>query len=258
MILAILQARMTSSRLPGKVLRPIVGKAMLAHQIKRIEPSALIDKLVIATSTDGTDYPIEKLCRDLEIECFRGNLDNVLDRYYRAALKHKPEIVVRLTGDCPLADHRVIDGAIQFFLENDFDYASNSLEPTFPNGLDVEVFSFNALERAWKEAELPSEKEHVTPYIYNHRDKFKVGQYKQETDMGDLRWTVDEPRDFEFVTRVYEELYEGKPEFSTDDILDLLRRKPELLQINSGIIRNEGYLKSLMEDKAFRKDKKDA
>jgi len=256
MILAILQARMSSSRLPEKVMRPIVGKAMLAHQIERVNRAPLIDRLVVATSSDSSDEAIEILCKDLRIDCFRGSLDNVLDRFYQAAIAYRTEIVVRLTGDCPLADPEVINGAIQYYLDNDFDYVSNGLEPTFPDGLDVEVFSFEALERAWKEAELPSQKEHVTPYINANPDKFKIGHFKREPDISGLRWTVDEPRDFEFVTRVYEELFRGNPKFGTADILELLDRKPELLKINSDIKRNEGLIKSLLKDRVFKSDGK--
>ncbi len=254
-IIAILQARMTSSRLPGKVLRQIVGKPMLWHQINRVKRAREYDRLIIATSSDPSDDPIAELCRELKTECFRGNLDNVLDRYYRAAQNYEPDFVVRLTGDCPLADPEVIDAAVRFTVENGFDYASNSLEPTFPNGLDVEVFTFAALEKAWKEAELPSQKEHVTPYINRQPDKFKIGHFKQRNDLSYMRWTVDEPRDFEFVSAVYDALYHENPNFNTEDILELLRCRPELTEINGNIERNEGFKKSLKLDEEFKKNR---
>ncbi len=253
MILAILQARTSSSRLPGKVLKPILGKAMLAHQIERVLRSRLMDKLVVATSLDQSDDPVEQLCREQGTDCFRGSLDNVLDRYYQCAVNYNPETIVRLTGDCPLADPVVIDGTIQYFLDNSLDYVTNGgAKPTFPDGLDVEVFTFEALKSAWKYATLPSEKEHVTPYISRQPELFKIGIYKNKTDLSGLRWTVDEPSDFEFVTRVYEELYPGNAEFTTQDILNLLERRPELSLINSGIERNEGLKKSLLQDKLIR------
>ncbi len=253
MILGILQARTSSSRLPGKVLKPILGMAMLAHQIERVLRSCLIDKLVVATSNDQSDDPVEQLCREMNVDCFRGSLDNVLDRYYQCAVNYNPETIVRLTGDCPLADPVVIDGAIQYFLDNSLDYVTNGgAKPTFPDGLDVEVFTFEALKSAWKNAILPSEKEHVTQYINKRTDIFKNRIYKGKVDLSGLRWTVDEPRDFEFVTRIYEELYPKNPEFTTEDILKLLERRPELSLINSGIERNEGLRKSLLQDKLIR------
>lgn len=256
MILAILQARMSSSRLPEKVLRPIVGRPMLEHQIKRINRARLIDKMVLATSTDPSDDPLERFCVKTDTDCFRGDLDNVLDRFYRAAKKYNPEHIVRLTGDCPLTDPEVIDATIQYYLDNDFDYVSNSLQPTFPDGLDVEVFSFAALEQAFEEAELPSEKEHVTPYINRNPGLFKIGNYSNTENLSGLRWTVDEPRDFEFVTQIYEALYEAKPHFLTADILQILKDNPELAAINSDIERNEGLKKSFAEDERHKKDEK--
>jgi len=257
MILAVLQARMSSSRLPGKVLKPILGKPMLAHQIARVQRSKLIDKLVVATSTDASDDPIGILCRKMGVDCFRGSLDNVLDRFYQCAKKFKAGSVVRLTGDCPLADPEIIDNTISYFLKNGFDYANNcGKETTFPDGLDLEVFTFEALETSWNKARLPSEKEHVTPYITKHPEVFNLGLYKGVEDFSDLRWTVDEPRDFEFVTRIYEILYPESPSFNTQDILDLLKRNPEIMKINAGIERNEGSKKSLKQDEEYLKNAK--
>ena len=252
--LAILQARMSSSRLPGKILKLIVGKPMLSLQIERTMRARLIDQLVIATSTDKSDDPVEQLCRQLSVACFRGNLDNVLDRYYHAAKQYRPEIIVRLTGDCPLADPLVIDGAIQYFLDHGLDYVTNcGSESTFPDGLDVEIFTFEALKTAWENAQLPSEKEHVTPYIRNRQDRFKTGIFKGKPDRSHMRWTVDEPKDFEFVSRIYQELYFANSEFDTSDILDLLNKKPELMNINASIGRDEGFQKSLKIDEEYRK-----
>ncbi len=249
MILAILQARLSSTRLPGKVLKPILGRPMLEHQIERIRRSRLIDRLMLATSDDPSDKPLELLCSRLNIACFRGSLNNVLDRFYQAAVTIRPEHVVRLTGDCPLADSKVIDSTIRHYLDGGFDYASNALEPSFPDGLDIEVFRFSVLETAWKEASLPSQKEHVTPFIYNQPERFRLGSYKEDRDLSGKRWTVDEPRDFQFVEKIYETLYPKNPNFDMHDILKLLEQCPELEAINTDIERNLGYKKSLAEDK---------
>jgi len=252
MVVAILQARFSSTRLPGKVLKSILGDPMLLHQLRRIKRSTLIDSLVVATSLDTLDDDIEQLCLRNDIKCFRGSLNDVLDRFYNAAKKFNAKVVVRLTGDCPLTDSSVIDKVIQYYLDNDFDYASNAVDSTYPDGLDVEVFSFEALEQAWKYANLPSQREHVTPFI---RDNFKVGEVKNKIDLSYLRWTVDEPEDFEFVTKIYEMLYESNQNFGFQDVLNLIVKNPELILINSKFERNEGYKKSLIEDEFYKKEK---
>ena len=254
MILAILQARTSSTRLPGKVLKPILGRPMLSLQIERIQRSKKIDKLIVATSNERSDNDIGNLCINIQIPCFRGSLDDVLDRFYQTATQYKPEHVVRLTGDCPLIDPEIIDKVINFYFEGDFDYATNSMDPyTFPDGLDVEVFRFTVLEKAWHEALLPSYREHVTPFIRQHPEMFKVGHYKNEVDLSHLRWTVDEPEDYEFVSQIYKELYPQNPTFITEDILELINRKPSLLEINSHVERNLGAKKSAEADKLFLK-----
>lgn len=254
MILGVLQARVSSTRLPGKVLRPLLGKPMLQCQIERVRRAKLIDKLIVATSTDSSDDAIEEVCRRGGIACHRGQLQDVLDRYYQAAKSYRPAHVVRLTGDCPLADPDLIDRVVRFYLNGRYDHVSNGGEPpTFPDGLDVEVFPFSALEVAWREAGLPSEREHVTPFIYNHPERFRVAQYANDVNLSHLRWTVDEPEDFELVNIIYETLYPAKPDFSTADILSLLEQRPELKTINTQYRRNEGYAKSRREDALFLK-----
>ena len=248
MILAILQARVSSTRLPGKVLKPLMGKPMLFREIERIGRASSIDQLLVATSNDASDDPIAELCRENGTLCYRGNLEDVLDRYYRTAKEFDPEHVVRLTGDCPLIDPEVIDQVIQFYLEGAYDYASNTVTPTFPDGLDVEIFGFSCLQAAWREARLPSQREHVTPFIHQQPERFSIGCLKREPDLSNMRWTVDEAEDFEFVTQVYEALYPNKPSFAMADILLLLKSRPELLTINERFQRNEGYLKSLVRD----------
>lgn len=248
MILAILQARVSSTRLPGKVLMPILGKPMLIRQIERVKRAGLIDGLLVATSRDASDDPIEKLCLENHITCYRGKLDDVLDRFYQAAKPLRPDHMVRLTGDCPLIDPHLIDQVITFHLQEGFDYTSNTVEPTFPDGLDVEVFRFSCLERAWEETKLPSQREHVTLFMYRHPERFRIGSFKNGTDLSPLRWTVDEPPDFEMVTRVYEALYPSNPEFSTEDVLALFEKNKWLKDVNAGYQRNAGLQKSLLED----------
>lgn len=252
MIVAVLQARATSSRLPGKVLKPILGTPMLAHQIARIRRSKRIGTLVLATSADGSDDPVAALAASLGIECFRGSLEDVLDRFYRAAVSHRPEHVVRLTGDCPLADPDVIDRAVALHLESGADYTSNCLEATWPDGLDVEVCRFAALEQAWKEAALPSQREHVMPFINRQPQRFRIVHLKDAVDRSAMRWTVDEPDDFEFIRRVYEALHPANPAFGTADVLALLERDPDLAALNARFPRNEGLEKSLEKDRTLQ------
>jgi spore coat polysaccharide biosynthesis protein SpsF len=247
-MVAVLQARASSSRLPGKVLRPILGQPMLARQIERILRAKNIDEVVVATSTDSSDDPLVEICRNAGISCFRGSLDDVLDRVFIAARSRAANDIVRLTGDCPLADPAVIDHVIEAYRASGADYASNTLQPTLPDGLDVEVASFLALQRAWADARLPSEREHVTPYLYVHPELFRLHPVQWPTDLSSLRWTVDTAADFEFVTAVYENLYPTKSAFTMDDVLRLLDSRPDLLAINQGHKRNEGFLKSRARD----------
>lgn len=251
MILAVLQARVSSTRLPGKVLLPILGAPMLARQIERVRRSRRIDRLVVATGDGAEDDAVAGLCEGIGVECFRGSLHDVLDRFYRAAAPHRPRHVVRLTGDCPLADWTVIDRAVDFHLEGGYDYASNALEPSWPDGLDVEVVRFEALETAWREARLPSEREHVLPFVHRRPERFRLGSLRDATDLSGLRWTVDEPADLAFVSRVYEALYPADPAFGTEDVLRLLRERPEISALNRGFERNEGMRKSEAADAAF-------
>ena len=248
MVLAILQARVSSTRLPGKVLKPILGQPMILRQFERIKRAKKINHFLVATSIDQTDDQLADLCAENGIPCFRGNLEDVLDRFYQAAKPFSPEHVVRLTGDCPLADPQLIDEVISFYRQGDFDYVSNTVEPTYPDGLDVEVFKFDCLKQAWEEARLPSQREHVTPFIHQQPAKFKIGCFKNSVDLSFLRWTVDEPLDFELVTKIYEALYLRNPGFTTKDILAFLDEYPDLKFINTHFQRNEGLLKSFRED----------
>jgi spore coat polysaccharide biosynthesis protein SpsF len=252
MILAILQARLSSSRLPGKVLKPVLGKPMLLHQIERLQHSKMIDKLVVATSVDGSDDAIEEMCINNGVEVFRGSLNNVLDRFYQCAKQYNPDYVVRLTGDCPLADWQIIDSMAQYYLDEELDYIATSLK--FPDGLDAEIMTMKALMEARKNATLPSELEHVTQYIDKNPNKFKNEHFNFDKDLSHIRWTVDEPEDFFLVEKIYQALYKDNPLFLTNDILNLLDEQPELTKINDNFIRNEGLEKSLQEDERFLKN----
>jgi len=239
-VVAILQARMSSTRLPGKVMKPILSRPMLARQLERLRRCAALDGLVVATSDRADDDPIAALCAEEGVACFRGSLADVLDRFTQCARKYKADHVVRLTGDCPLTDPAMVDELVRFYLEHDFDYAANCRPPTLPDGLDAEIFTAAALEEAWREARDPFEREHVVPYIIRRPERFRMGNWVWPEDLSGLRWTVDEPEDLAFVTRVYEALYPVKPDFGFADVLALLAEHPELADMNSRFERNEG------------------
>lgn len=249
MILAVLQARVSSSRLPGKVLKPILGEPMILRQIERLRRARRIDRLVLATSVDASDDALADVVAKAGIEVSRGSLTDVLGRFVKAAAPHRPEWVVRLTGDCPLADPEVIDAAIEATLSAGADYGSNTLEPTYPDGLDVEVVRFAVLQALAAEPRSAAEREHVTLSVYRQPERFRLHSVKQAQDLSSLRWTVDEPQDFALVERIYQELYPSNPAFNTADILALLARKPELASLNTGRQRNEGLAKSLAAEK---------
>ena len=249
MITAIIQARMSSSRLPGKVLLPLLGQPMLARQVERTRRARELDAIVVATSTDPSDDPIAACCSSRGIAYERGSLDDVLDRYYQTALKGRPDRIVRLTADCPLIDPRVIDAVVAFAVTGRYDYASNTIESTFPDGLDVEVFTFSALETAWQEALLPSEREHVTPYLKN-APGIRRGNFRGDKDLSHHRWTVDEPEDFALIEQVFEALYPEQPDFGLSEIIALLARRPELARLNAQFVRDKGYRNSLAADRS--------
>ncbi|MBO6899849.1 MAG: glycosyltransferase family protein [Rhizobiaceae bacterium] len=246
MIAAVLQARASSRRLPGKVLKPILGKPMLQHQIERILRANLPEKLVLATSVNREDDAVANIGVACGIAVYRGSLDDVLDRFYRAAEAYKPTHVVRLTGDCPLTDPALIDAVTRFAVEGGYDYASNTIRPSFPDGLDVEVAAFAALEAAWREATSKPDREHVMPFLHRQPGRFRLGNLLNSgTDLSAMRWTVDEPADFEMVKSVYEALYPSKPDFDMSDVLAFLDANPEIAGLNSGLVRNEGYIRDV-------------
>jgi spore coat polysaccharide biosynthesis protein SpsF len=285
-ILAIIQARMSSSRLPGKVLLDIGGKPMLQHVIERSKTAKFVNQVVIATTSDTSDDTLERFCQKQTIPCYRGSLADVLDRFYQTACYFKADVIVRLTADCPLLDPELIDLTISTFLGNHIDqhslentltlnisaaerkavdFAANRLPPpwirTLPIGLDVEVCSFIALKRAWKEASEAHQREHVMPYLYEgitflpteippetewYLDQgttprgFRIAQLNHYPDYGQHRWTVDTPADLEFVRQVYAHLG-GQAGFGWKNVLALLEREPELVSINARVLHKSAY-----------------
>lgn len=242
MIVTIVQARMSSTRLRGKVLLPILGRPMLQHQLERLQRCRASDSLMVATSEERGDDAIGQLCRSLNVPCFRGQLNDVLDRYYQAAMSVGATGIVRITADCPLIDPAVADDIIGLYRRAQCDYASNTLVPTYPDGLDVEVVSMKALQAAWRDSAAPSEREHVTSYVWQHPDRFRLVNHTHSEDLSHHRWTVDEPEDLDFVRSVYQALYDRKPDFDMYDVLRLLRMRPELELPNRWFERNERYL----------------
>ena len=234
MILGIVQARMSSTRLPGKVLRPILGRPMLGRQIDRVKRSKHIDRLIIATSEDASDDAIAQFCTLENISCFRGSLHDVLARFHGAASVFGPaDHIVRLTADCPLSDWNIIDLAISTHVREGADLSGNAVERTFPDGLDVEVLTNRALETAHREAKAGYDREHVTPYIYRHPDRFRLYHVVQERNLAELRWTVDTPSDFQMVETVFAGLLPKSPAFVQDDILTFLDHHPEIAATNA-------------------------
>ncbi|MEK7103910.1 MAG: glycosyltransferase family protein [Patescibacteria group bacterium] len=249
MIGVIVQARVNSSRLPKKVLKPILGKTAIEREIERVKKVKLAQNIILAIPDGKKDDALEKIAKQAKILVFRGSESDVLGRFYQAAKAFQLKDVIRITGDCPLFDWQICDEVISFYLQNKFDYVSNVRPPTFPDGLDIEIFSFKALEKAWQDAKLKSEREHVTPYIANHPEVFKIGNLiRNGNDLSGLRLTLDEPKDLILIRKIYKDLYKKKKYFVLDDILKFLGQNPELLRINQNIQRNEGLAKSLKYD----------
>jgi spore coat polysaccharide biosynthesis protein SpsF len=229
MILAVLQARMSSTRLPGKVMADLEGAPMILRQIERLRRARRLERIVVATSTDPSDDSLAALLAAHGVPVHRGPLDDVLARYEGALRAFPAEVLVRLTADCPLADPEVIDATVEMLLETGLDYGANTPDPRcFPKGLDVEVMRAEALLRAAREARDPYEREHVTPYLYRHPELFDRAFLHQEADEADVRWTVDRPDDLEFVRAVYAALYPADPAFTSDDVRAFVRSRPDL------------------------------
>lgn len=237
-IVTVVQARTTSTRLPNKVMLSLYGKPLLIRMLERVQAAQTIGKLIVATSTIAEDDPIEELCSEHGYACFRGNLNDLLDRHYKAGKMYNADAVVKIPSDCPLIDPRIIDKVISFYAENTdrFDYVSNLHPATYPDGNDVEIMSFQAIEEAWRVAKKDFEREHTTPHIWENPDKFKIGNVEWETGLDystTHRWTIDYEEDYVFIRTVYEELFDNKPNFSLYDILNLLKEKPYIYEINN-------------------------
>lgn len=222
MIGIIIQARMGSTRLPGKVLREIAGKPMLEHLVERVKKSQFAEKTIVATSMQIQDHIIQELCERVEVECFMGSEHDVLGRYYFAAKHHGFKVIVRINGDSPLSDPKLIDELILFYINRSekIDYASNKLIPSFPLGLEAEIFSFNALERAYQNAVLPFDREHVTPYFYNNPKLFKLDGMQSTIDYHHLKLAVDTYDDYLKIKRIFELLYSKNPNFGSMECIE--------------------------------------
>ena len=235
-VVAIIQARMGSRRLPGKVLRQIGGRSMLARVVGRTRRARTVGEVVVATTVLPQDDPVAAQARELGVEAFRGDPELVLDRYYAAAKAHGAEVIVRITGDCPLIEPEIVDRVVRAFLEAwpSVDCAANTLDRTYPRGLDVEVASFAALERIWREASEPFQRWHVFPYLFDRRERFRVISVRDETDRSWMRWTVDTPQDLAFVRAVYAQL-DHRDDVHWREVLELLERVPRLLLMNAEV-----------------------
>jgi len=252
MIGCIIQARMGSSRLPGKVMEKLdEDNTVLSYVIRQLKHSKFLDDIVVATTSLKRDEVIVDFLENEGIKYFCGDEENVLDRYYQCAKKFSVSEIVRIPSDKPLIDPDIVDKCIQIFLSKKYDYITTFLEPSFPYGTEVEIFSFDALEKTWKNAKLPSEHENVTPYIYNNRDKFQIYNVKNSIDLSHLRWVVDRAEDLELVRQLVSKI--DKDPILMQDILEVFKSDPKLAEINSNVRHDEGYQKSLKKDQEFIK-----
>lgn len=242
---AIIQARMGSTRLPGKVLADICGKPLLQRLIERVRATPGISRVVVATTTESADDVLADWCSAQSVAVYRGSVDDVLDRFWQCAKQHPAEFIVRVTADDPLKDPEVIAQALALCASSpEVDYASNTLQPTYPEGLDIEVVRFRTLERAAREAKLPSEREHVMPYVWKNPDRFVLRGFTMQPDLSHWRWTVDKPADLDLVRRIFAH-FADQPLVGHQAVIAWLNDNSELLAINAGTIRHEGYFKIL-------------
>jgi spore coat polysaccharide biosynthesis protein SpsF len=245
---AVIQARMASTRLPGKVLADICGKPLLQRLIDRVRATPGISRVVVATTTEASDDVLADWCVTHKVPVYRGSVDDVLGRFWECAQQHPSEFIVRVTADDPLKDPEVIAQALALCASSpEVDYASNTLQPTYPEGLDIEVVRFRTLERAAREATLPSEREHVMPYVWKHPDRFVLRGFSMKPDLSHWRWTVDKPADLELVRRIFAHFVD-QPLVGYQAVIAWLNENPELLAINAGTIRHEGYFKTLAKE----------
>lgn len=252
--ITIVQARMSSTRLPGKIMKTILGKTVLELQLERMSFSKKCGKIIVATSTNPNDDVLEKLCVEKGIEIFRGDENDLLDRHYQCALKYNAKIVSKIPSDCPLIDARIIDEVFDYFDSTNFDFVSNLHPATFPDGNDVEIFTIDALKRAHRDASRPLEREHTTPYFWETPDKFSIGNFSWDKKLDysmSHRFTIDYQEDFDFIKAVFEELYPINPNFSLADILNLLESNPEIYELNSKFAGVNWYRNHLDELKTI-------
>lgn len=236
-VAAIIQARMGSTRLPGKILKTVLGKTLLEYQIERVKRAKSIDDIIVATTTKKCDDPIVQMCQQLSIPFYRGSEDDVLSRYFEAATHFQVDVVVRLTSDCPIIDPEVIDKTVDVYLDNSqmVDYVSNTLKRTFPRGLDTEVFPYRVLKEAFDHSVDKIYREHVTSYLYSHPEIYTLKNVASEQNYGEHRWTVDTPEDFNLISHIIESLYPIKKEYVLGDVINLLADNPEWVEINRHI-----------------------
>lgn len=251
-IVTIVQTRCGSSRLPGKVLMPLVGKPLFVRQVERVKAAQLSGTVVVATTTEAVDDPIAEICAKEGLECFRGHPHDLLDRHYQTALQYNGKIVLKIPSDCPLIDPRIIDRVIGYYISNPgkFDFVSNLHPATYPDGNDVEIMGMAVLEDAWKHATKNFEREHTTPYFWENPDKFRIGNVTMEggVDYSMLhRWTIDYQEDYLFIKAVFEELYPLNPLFSCFDIIHLLEKRSDIYQINHQLAGVNWYRNHLDE-----------
>jgi len=244
---AIIQARMGSTRLPGKVMMKLNGLSLLQCLFEQIGYSQQLDSKILATTVNSEDDVIEDFANVNSIQVFRGNSLDVLDRYYQCAKHFSIEHIVRITSDCPLIDPLIVDRTIHFYKNNKYDYVNNFHKKTFPSGTEVEVFSFDTLEKTWKNATKLSEREHVTPYVYNNPAIFSIGYIEHSKNISDLHWAVDRIQDLDMVRAIYHKI--NKKPILLEDILRVIEEEPSILEINKNTNPQEGYLKSLQDEK---------
>ncbi len=235
-LVTIIQARMGSTRLPGKVMLDLWGKTVLARVVERVRRSKFAGNVVVATTTEPAADAIVGECRRLGTGVFRGSEDDVLDRYYRAAKQFGAEAIIRICSDCPLVEPEIVDKTVQAFLKFRPDYVSNALERTYPRGLDTEIMTWDALAKCWREAQVLYQRSHVTPYIYENPDRFDILRVKDGANHGHHRWTLDTPEDLAFIRAVYARMQDPDM-FSWRDVLQLLQREPEMLELNQHILQ---------------------
>ncbi len=251
-IISIIQARMGSTRLPGKVLLKLSGKTVLEQVVDRSNAVKKVDQTVIATTVNRQDLAIVKLCATKGISVYCGSENDVLDRYYQTARLFKADHIVRITSDCPVIDPKIVDRVIALHLKKKADLTANILTETFPDGLDVEIFTYKSIFTAWRDARLVSQREHVTPYIKDHPRLFRLVNLPCSENLYHKRWTLDNPEDYEFLHKVYNALYKKNKLFGMREILAYVKKHPEVERLNQHIVRNEGYIKSLRNDRTIK------